>query len=340
MLLEKTDLSLALSDRAFKYIYHQQRQRLYDLAIAAFEERLPTIVVFEGWDAAGKGTIIRYLTRRLDPRGFKVVSTQAPQSHELMMPWLWRFWMQLPRRGQMAIFDRSWYGRVMIERVEQLTPIPDWIRAYEEINQFERTLADDNTLIVKFWLHISEVEQLRRFSLLAQDPARAWEVTAEDWERHRKYDAYLAAVRDMLNNTSTDYAPWTVIPATDPNYRLYAVLRTIINGIEAALGERPTSWASVDKLEEEAREATEGKAARKARKKQKKSAPAGNEYDDYDDDDADDADDAEDSDEADDGDDADNGDDNTNGAREGGDNGNAVVQIDLVHEANLAEPEE
>ena len=179
-MLEEIDQSICLSKGTFKLVMHDLVQRMYELEHLAYETKIPVIILFEGWDAAGKGTAISMLTERLDPRGFKVLSTQAPRTHEKQKPWLWRFWMQIPRRGQMAIFDRSWYGRVLVERVEGLTPIPDWIRAYEEINGFERTLADDGIVMVKFWLHISREEQLRRFIALTLDPDTAWQVTAED----------------------------------------------------------------------------------------------------------------------------------------------------------------
>jgi hypothetical protein len=172
----------------------------------------------------------------------------------------------------MAIFDRSWYGRVTIERVEKLTPIPDWIRAYEEINEFERTLADDGMVFIKFWLHISRKEQLRRFLLISRDPANAWQVTAEDWNRHQKYDDYLAAVKDMLENTHTSYAPWTVVPATDRYYRTYYVFRVIIDTLEQALAVDRTDWQSLEVLETEAAEAKAEKKARKAARKAAKKA--------------------------------------------------------------------
>ncbi|MEW5987883.1 MAG: hypothetical protein AB1791_14720 [Chloroflexota bacterium] len=267
-MLDNVDLALSLSDQAFKPLRLLQRQRLYDLEKQAFDARLPTMIVFEGFDAAGKGTTIRTLTQRLDPRGFKVYPIQAPRTHELKMPWLWRFWMKIPSRGQIAIFDRSWYGRVLIERVEGLTPIPDWIRAYEEINDFERTLADDGAVIIKFWLHISREEQRRRFILLANDPENAWQVTAEDWERHRKYHEYLAAVKDMLTSTHTPYAPWTVVPATDVNYRVYSVFKTIIDRLESALGVEPTQWPEAAGLAAEAAEA-KPKDKRKGKSKNK-----------------------------------------------------------------------
>ncbi|NJN84435.1 MAG: hypothetical protein HC802_20595 [Caldilineaceae bacterium] len=157
--------------------------------------------------------------------------------------------MQIPRRGQIAIFDRSWYGRVLVERVEGLTPIPDWIRAYEEINEFERTLASDRTLFVKFWLHISQEEQLRRFIALTMDKAEAWQISAEDWEHHRKYDEYLAAVNDMLENTHTEVAPWYAVPATDQYYATFQIMSVTINRLEAALGEKVTVWPKLSEIE-------------------------------------------------------------------------------------------
>jgi polyphosphate kinase 2 (PPK2 family) len=264
-MLEQADLTLTLAKKAYKQILPLQMARLLDLERLIYEQKRPVMIVFEGWDAAGKGTTIRALTEPLDPRGFKVLPTNAPRTHEQQKPWLWRFWMQIPRHGQIAIFDRSWYGRVLVERVEGLTPIPEWIRAYEEINAFERTLADDQTIFIKFWLHISKVEQLRRFLYLSQQPDLAWHVAAEDWEHHRKYDEYLAAVRDMLTNTNTSVAPWTVIPATDPNYRTYQVFRTLIERLEVGLGVEPMTWPDLAEFGPEAI-VEKGKKTTKAKK--------------------------------------------------------------------------
>ncbi len=274
-MLDPVDLSLSLSKQAYKPLVKFQTGRLYELATEAYDARMPVVIVFEGWDAAGKGTTIRLLTGPLDPRGFKVLSTQAPRTHEQQKPWLWRFWMQIPRRGQMAIFDRSWYGRVLVERVEGLTPIPDWIRAYQEINQFERTLAADGTIFVKLWLHISREEQLRRFIVLTQDRETAWQVTAEDWEHHRKYDEYLAAVRDMLASTHTPYAPWEVVPATDPYYRTFHCFRTIIERLELALGKAPTQWPPLAELEGRTVRKLADRAARQQAKAAAKEPAAG-----------------------------------------------------------------
>jgi polyphosphate kinase 2 (PPK2 family) len=163
----------------------------------------------------------------------------------MMRPWLWRFWMKIPSYGEMAIFDRSWYGRVLVERVRKLTVMSNWLRAYEEINDFERLLANDGMIFIKFWLHISKEEQLRRFIRLTQDPEQAWQITAEDWENHRQYEEYLAAVQDMLANTHTDGAPWSVVAATDRNYRLCQVYKEIIDTLERALRVEPTRWESL-----------------------------------------------------------------------------------------------
>jgi AMP-polyphosphate phosphotransferase len=248
-MLDKVDLSLAISKKAFKSVQSDMLERIFELSEMIYEQKRPVVIVFEGWDAAGKGTTIRSITERLDARGYKVLPTQAARTHEKQKPWLWRFWMNIPRYGQIAIFDRSWYGRVLIERVEGITPVPEWIAAYEEINQFERTLADDGTIFLKFWLHISKQEQLRRYIELTQQPETAWQVAAEDWEHHRKYDEYVAAVRDMLANTNTPCASWTVVPATDREYRLYTVCRTIIAHLEEALKVEPTRWPAVEELD-------------------------------------------------------------------------------------------
>lgn len=271
-MLNEVNLSLAVPKKVYKPIRKAQIERIFELSELVYERKRPVIIVFEGWDAAGKGTTIRQLTAPLDARGFKVLATQAPRTHEKRKPWLWRFWMNLPRYGQIAIFDRSWYGRVLVERVNGLTPMPQWIAAYEEINNFERTLADDGAVFIKFWLHISKDEQLRRFMHLATEPENAWRVTAEDWENHRKYDEYLAAVRDMLHKTSTPIAPWTVVPSTDSEARLFLVFDTIIKRLEAALGLAPTPWPTLDEL---SRDDERADKPREKPKKPKKKDKAG-----------------------------------------------------------------
>ena len=266
-----------ISKQAFKSVQRDMLERIASLAELIYEQKRAAVVVFEGWDAAGKGTTIRTLTEHLDARGYKVLATQAPRTHETQKPWLWRFWMNLPRYGQIAIFDRSWYGRVLVERVRGLTPMPEWIAAYEEINQFERTLADDGTIFLKFWLHISCREQLRRFMLLTQDPSTAWQVTAEDWENHRRYDEYVAAVRDMLASTDKPYAPWAVVDATDREVRMYSVCRAVIDRLEQALDVPATSWPSIEELAAAGGEAAKAPKPAKQEKhkgKTKAAAPA------------------------------------------------------------------
>ena len=266
-MLDSVDLSRTLKKKAYKPVRQGQIERIFDLSEMIYERKRSVLVVFEGWDAAGKGTTIRQLTAPLDARGFKVLATQAPRTHETRKPWLWRFWMNIPRYGQIAIFDRSWYGRVLVERVNALTPMPQWIAAYEEINNFERTLADDGTIFVKLWLHISKDEQLRRFMQLASEPETAWQVTAEDWENHRRYEEYRAAVLDMLQKTNTPVAPWAVVPANDGDVRQYVVFSAIIARLEAALDLAPTQWPTLDELSEKAASDKKEKPGKKKKDK-------------------------------------------------------------------------
>lgn len=237
-MLEKIDLTRSLSKQEYKTLLPRLQRRLYDLEKACWDAKMPTIIVFEGWDAAGKGTSINVLTSRLDPRGFKLYPIQAARTFETHLPWLWRFWSKLPNYGEMAIFDRSWYGRVLVERVEGLTPMTEWRKGYRDIVDFERTLADDGYVIIKFWLHISKDEQKRRFKKLEKDPLKSWHVQPEDWEHHRKYDEYLLAVEEMLERTDTEWGPWTIVEATDRRWARAKIFQTIIQRLEEALGER------------------------------------------------------------------------------------------------------
>lgn len=234
-MLEKIDLTRKLSKRDYKARLPYLRQRLYDLQKACWSAGVPSVTLFEGWDAAGKGTSIKALTRRLEPRGFKLHPIQAPRTYETHVPWLWRFWLKLPNYGEMAIFDRSWYGRVLVERVEGLASENEWRKAYRDIANFERTIADDGYVIIKFWLHISREEQKRRFKKLEKDPLTAWHVQPEDWEHHRKYDEYLLAVEEMLERTETEWGPWTIVEATDRRWSRVKIFETIISCLEEAL---------------------------------------------------------------------------------------------------------
>lgn len=237
-MLEKVDLTRKLPKKEYVELLPRLQRRLYDLEKASWDAKIPVIILFEGWDASGKGTSINLLTSRLDPRGFKLYPIQAPRTFEARMPWLWRFWLKTPNYGEMAIFDRSWYGRVLVERVEGLTPEEEWRKGYRDIVDFEHTLADDGYEIVKFWLHISKEEQRRRFAALEKDPLESWHVQQEDWLHHRKYEEYRLAVEEMLERTDTEWGPWTIVEATDRRWCRIKIFKTIIRHMEEALTER------------------------------------------------------------------------------------------------------
>lgn len=202
----------------------------------AFAKRA-AVFAFEGMDAAGKGGAIRRLTGALDARQYNVVPVSAPTPEELAHPYLWRFWRNVPDRGELAIFDRTWYGRVLVERVRDLTPQPDWRRAYDEIREFELQLAEHRIVVHKFWLVVGKDEQLKRFKERDSDALKRYKVDAEDWANRRFYDAYQAAAQEMIERTHTGYAPWTVVEADDKKYARLKVLKTACEALEQALGE-------------------------------------------------------------------------------------------------------
>ncbi len=250
-MLEKVNLDVKMSKKEFKKRRKFLRRRLYDLQKAAYDCGMPTIVIFEGWDAAGKGSAIKELTSRLDPRGFVVYPIREARTFEKAHPWLWRFWLKLPNYGQVAIFDRSWYGRVLVERVEKFTPEDEWRRAYRDIVNFERTITDDGYIIVKFWMHISKKEQKKRFKKLEKDPLQAWHVQPEDWEHHRKYDEYLLAAEEMLARTETEYGPWTIVEATNRRWSLHKIYSTLIAAMEMGLEDRGVLSEMIERDDEE-----------------------------------------------------------------------------------------
>ncbi len=235
-MLDKIDLSKKIDKKAYKKIMPALEDRLFDVQKVSWDAAIPVVILFEGWDAAGKGTSIQRLTTPIDPRGYKLYPIRAARTHEKKYPWLWRFWLKTPARGEWSIFDRSWYGRVMVERVESLIPENEWRRAYRDITEFERMLADDGTLIIKFFLHISKREQKRRFEELAKDPMTAWHVSPEDWEHHRRYDDWLAAYEEALESTDTEWGPWTIIEATDRRHTWVKIYQTIINTLGEHMG--------------------------------------------------------------------------------------------------------
>jgi len=234
-MLEKVVLNKSIPKKEYKQLMPVMRNKLYAMQKASWDAGIPVIIIFEGWDAAGKGTSIQTLTSRLDPRGFKLYPIRAARTFEKKHPWLWRFWLKIPGQGEWAIFDRSWYGRVLVERVEGLIPESKWRIGYRDIVDFERTLADDGYLIIKFFLHISREEQRNRFEKLTQDPLDAWRVQPEDWEHHRQYDEWLLAYEEMFERTDTEWGTWTIVEATDRRYTRVKIFETLIANLEERL---------------------------------------------------------------------------------------------------------
>jgi polyphosphate kinase 2 (PPK2 family) len=211
------------------------QNKLHLLGYQVYTQKRPVILVFEGWDAGGKGGAIRRVTERLDPRGYVVWPIAAPHGDDKVRHYLYRFWRRLPEKGQIAFFDRSWYGRVLVERVEGFCSAPAWQRAFSEINQFERELTDFGTIVFKFWLQIDQKEQLRRFKERAATNYKQWKITDEDWRNRGKWEDYEQAVEDMLLKTSTHTAPWTIVEANDKLYARIKVLRTVVDKLEREL---------------------------------------------------------------------------------------------------------
>ncbi|MCQ4948844.1 polyphosphate:AMP phosphotransferase [Bittarella massiliensis (ex Durand et al. 2017)] len=229
------DLNRTLEPTTYKEELKKCQAKLKKLHGLLYKEQIPVIVAYEGWDAAGKGGNIKRVAAALDPRGYEVVPIAAPSKEELGRHFLWRFWTRLPKRGHITIFDRTWYGRVMVERVEGFCTPADWARAYDEINEFEKELTDWGAVIVKFWLQIDKDEQLRRFEDRQNTPEKRWKITDEDWRNREKWDQHEAAVNDMLQFTSTDFAPWTVVESNDKKFARIKALQTLIAAIENRL---------------------------------------------------------------------------------------------------------
>ncbi len=221
----------------YKQAMDQAQKKLRKLQSILFRKQISLALCFEGWDAAGKGGSIRRLTSALDPRGFEVVPISAPTAEEKSHHHLWRFWKALPKNGHVTIFDRTWYGRVMVERVEGFCTQNEWNRAYEEINHFERDLAVHGMVIRKFWLQIDAEEQLRRFQDRQNDPQKQWKITEEDWRNRDKWPAYETAVNEMLERTHTPHAPWVVVEANNKRFARLKILHAVIEAMEQALEE-------------------------------------------------------------------------------------------------------
>ena len=242
--LSEVDLSAALSKKEYAERLEAASDRLLHLRLLLGGQlgdgRLgpPLCVVFEGWDASGKGGAIKRLVSPMDPRHVRVAQFAAPTRDEKRHHFLWRFWPVLPGWGGMAVLDRSWYGRVLVERVEGFATEEQWGRAYEEIVEFERTLVAEGMVLVKVWMHVSEDEQLRRFQSRAADPLKSWKLTDEDWRNREKRAAYEAAVEDMLQRTDRTGAPWHVVAGDDKRTARVAVLETVCRAVEADLTAR------------------------------------------------------------------------------------------------------
>lgn len=234
--LDEVDHSLALTHDEYKLQLKAEQERLRRIELEMYIRRVPMMIMYEGWDAAGKGGSIKRVAQALDARSYTIFPSPAPTKPELLHPHLWRYWTRLPKAGHVGIYDRSWYGRVLVERVEGFASTDQWSRAYEEINEFERDMVDWGAILLKFWVDISPETQLRRFEARENNPAKRWKITAEDWRNRDKYPQYRAAVDDMFRLTSTHNAPWIILESDDKCYARVKALRIINEAIEKRLG--------------------------------------------------------------------------------------------------------
>ncbi len=237
-MLKDVDMSVCCaSDEEYKAELKKQQKRVNELQYRMIKERIPMVIAFEGWDAAGKGGAIRRLAYPLDPRDFVVYPIASPDQYELARHFLWRFYIRLPRAGNTSIFDRTWYGRVMVERLEGYCSENDWQRAYNEINEFEQDLADWGAVVLKFWIQIDPDTQLERFNDRQNTPEKQWKITDEDWRNREKWDLYEEAIDEMLQKTSTKTAPWHIVESVDKRYARIKVLKITADAMEEALNE-------------------------------------------------------------------------------------------------------
>jgi AMP-polyphosphate phosphotransferase len=234
-ILDRVDLGRRLTRPKYEKSLDTLQARLRDLGLECYRQRLPVVIVYEGWDASGKGGNIKRLTQELDPRGYEVVSIAAPDETEKAHHYLWRFWRQLPKAGHIGIFDRSWYGRVLVERVEGFAAEAAWRRAYQEINEFERHLTEFGAVIVKFWIHVSPEEQLRRFQEREVTAYKMHKITAEDWRNRTKWNLYKKSVAEMIERTSTTHAPWTIVEGEDKLWARVKTLTAVVSALESRL---------------------------------------------------------------------------------------------------------
>lgn len=235
--LSGIDLSKTMTREAYKKEIDRLQKKLELLHSELYRLRIPVVLGFEGWDAGGKGGAIRRLTSHLDPRGYQVCPTAAPNDVEKKHHYLWRFWNRMPKAGHIAIFDRTWYGRVMVERIEGFCREEEWRRAYQEINEMESHLVNAGAVVLKFWLQIDKDEQKRRFEERMRIPEKQWKITDEDWRNREKWDQYELAVNEMLVRTSTTYAPWIVVEGNCKYYARVKVLRTVVEALEKKIAQ-------------------------------------------------------------------------------------------------------
>lgn len=233
--LAKIPLDKSLTDEEYKTELDKCQKRLSALHNELYRRKIPVIVAYEGWDAAGKGGNIKRVASALDPRGFEVHPIASPEPHEKARHYLWRFWTRLPKTGHIAIFDRTWYGRVMVERLEGFCSKNDWQRAYNEINEFEKELTDWGAIVIKFWVQIDKDVQLERFTDRQNTPEKQWKITDEDWRNREKWDVYEKAIDEMLKKTNTTFAPWYVLESNDKKYARIKAMKLLIEAIENRL---------------------------------------------------------------------------------------------------------
>ena len=233
--LSGVDLTLSYTKDEYKVRLERLQNRMEKLHGELYRRRIPVVLGFEGWDAGGKGGAIKRLTEKMDPRGYVVHPTASPDATERKYHYLWRFWKNMPKAGHVAIFDRTWYGRVMVERIEGFCTEAEWKRAYEEINSMERDLTDAGAIVLKFWMQIDKDEQEKRFRARQENPEKQWKITDEDWRNREKWDKYETAVNEMLVRTSTVNAPWIVVEGNSKYYARIKVLESVVNAIEERL---------------------------------------------------------------------------------------------------------
>ena len=242
-MLDAIDLSLSLDRKTYVMELTRRQVQLRELCHQVYMQKRSAVIVYEGWDAAGKGGSIKRATEKMDPRGYSVYPISAPVGEDRTHHYLYRFWRRIPEHGQIAFFDRSWYGRVLVERVEGFCTPAEWKRAFREINSFERQLHDAGVIVLKFWIHISRDEQLRRFEERQRIGYKAWKLTDEDWRNREKWSIYEQAVEDMLLKTSTLNAPWTIVEGNDKYWARVKALTAMVDVMSLELDYEPADPA-------------------------------------------------------------------------------------------------